>query len=109
MKTTASVLALAAAAHAHYTFDKLQVNGQQVGQGRQYIREHTRGYMPTKGQQILENDFRCQPGGDSGANTDVYTVGTGDKVSFLGAFGMTSIEHPGMISPISSHRLGQSN
>ena len=53
--------------------------------------------MPTKGQQILEDDFRCQPGGASGANTDVYTVGTGDKVSFLGAFGMNSIEHPGML------------
>lgn len=95
MKTAASILALAVAARAHYTFDKLQVNGELVGQSWQYIREHTRGYMPTKGQQILENDFRCQPGGESGANTDVYTVGTGDKVMFLGAFGMTSIEHPG--------------
>jgi len=95
MKTTASILALAVAVRGHYTFDKLQVNGEVVGQGWQYIREHTRGYMPTKGQQILEDDFRCQPGGASGANTDVYTVGTGDKVSFLGAFGMNSIEHPG--------------
>ena len=95
MKTAASILALAAAVQAHYTFDKIQVNGETIGQPWQYIREHTRGYMPTKGQQILENDFRCQPGGDSGANTDVYTVGTGDKVSFLGAFGMNSIEHPG--------------
>jgi hypothetical protein len=97
MKTTASILALAVAVRGHYTFDKLQVNGEVVGDGWQYIREHTRGYMPTKGQQILEDDFRCQPGGASGANTDVYTVGTGDKVSFLGAFGMNSIEHPGML------------
>jgi hypothetical protein len=95
MKTAASVLALAIAVRAHYTFDRLEVNGEQVGQSWQYIREHTRGYMPTKGQQILENDFRCQPGGGSGANTDVYTVGTGDKVAFLGAYGMNSIEHPG--------------
>lgn len=95
MKTTASIIALASAATAHYTFDRLEVNGAQVGESWQYIREHTRGYMPTKGQEILSNDFRCQPGGDSGANTDVYTVGTGDKVQFLGAFGMNSIEHPG--------------
>jgi hypothetical protein len=93
MKSAASMLALAVAVRAHYTFDKLQVNGEVVGQGWQYIR-----YMPTKGQQILENDFRCQPGGESGAKTEVYTVGTGDKVSFLGAFGMTSIEHPGKLS-----------
>jgi hypothetical protein len=98
MKTAASILVLAVAVRAHYTFDKLQVNGETVGQPWQYIREHTRGYMPTKGQQILENDFRCQPGGDSGVNTDVYTVGTGDKVMFLGAYGMTSIEHPGKSS-----------
>lgn len=95
MKTAASVLALAVAVRGHYTFSKLQVNGQAVGSDWQYIREHTRGYMPTKGQEILENDFRCQPGGDSGANTEVYTVGTGDEVTFLGAFGMNSIEHPG--------------
>lgn len=98
MKTTASILALAVAVRGHYTFDKLQVNGEVVGNGWQYIREHTRGYMPTKGQQILENDFRCQPGGESGAKTDVYTVGTGDKVQFLGAYGMNSIEHPGKSS-----------
>ena len=98
MKTAASILALAAAVQAHYTFDKIQVNGETIGQPWQYIREHTRGYMPTKGQQILENDFRCQPGGESGAKTDVYTVGTGDKVQFLGAYGMNSIEHPGKSS-----------
>lgn len=101
MKTTASVIALAAAVRAHYTFDRLEVNGEEIGTG--YIREHTRGYMPTKGQEILENDFRCQPGGESGADTDVYTVGPGDSVAFNGAFGMNSIEHPGM-SLLYSHK-----
>ena len=52
--------------------------------------------MPTKGNDILSNDFRCQPGGESGARTSVYTVKAGDKVSLLGAFGMRNIEHPGM-------------
>ena len=95
MKSTISILTLATAASAHYTFSKIAVNGELQGGDWTYIREHTRGYMPTKGQEILENDFRCQPGGDSGANTDVLTVSAGDKIDFQGAFGMTSIEHPG--------------
>lgn len=95
MKSAAYVLALASAASAHYTFDKLVVNGEQQGDGWTYVREHTRGYMPTMGQEIMETDFRCQPGGDTGANTDVYTVKGGDTVKLTGAYGMTSIEHPG--------------
>lgn len=95
MKYTGHLLALASVASAHYTFSKISVNGEVQGSDWTYIREHTRGYMPTKGQEILENDFRCQPGGDSGANTQVLTVNAGDEVDFQGAFGMTSIEHPG--------------
>ncbi|KAI7262744.1 hypothetical protein KC345_g9335 [Hortaea werneckii] len=95
MKYTGHLLALASVASAHYTFSKIAVNGEVQGSDWTYIREHTRGYMPTKGQEILENDFRCQPGGDSGANTQVLTVSAGDEVDFQGAFGMTSIEHPG--------------
>nr|OQO27215.1 hypothetical protein B0A51_05310 [Rachicladosporium sp. CCFEE 5018] len=94
MVNALAFLALLSTATAHYTFDRLQVNGAQVGKSWQYIRSHTRGYMPTKGNDILSNDFRCQPG-SSGSNTDVYTVKPGDKVSFLGAYGVTSIEHPG--------------
>lgn len=51
--------------------------------------------MPTKGDEILSDDFRCQPGAATGENTDVYTVKPGDKIKLKGAFGMTSIEHPG--------------
>jgi hypothetical protein len=100
MQLIVALVSLLACANAHYTFDKLEVNGVQQGDGWTYVREHTRGYMPTKGDEILENDFRCQPGGDSGANTDVYTVKGGDTVKLLGAFGMTSIEHPGKQSSI---------
>ncbi|KAI6831863.1 hypothetical protein KC340_g9872 [Hortaea werneckii] len=95
MKYTGHLLALASVASAHYTFSKIAVNGEVQGSDWTYIREHTRGYMPTKVQEILENDFRCQPGGDSGANTQVLAVNAGDEVDFQGAFGMTSIEHPG--------------
>ena len=106
MHFSTCLLALASTAAAHYTFNRLEVNGQQVGKDWQYVREHTRGYMPTKGDEILSNDFRCQPGGESGANTDVYTVKGGDKVSLLGAFGMNSIEHPGEYAlEVPNHRL----
>ncbi|KXT13136.1 hypothetical protein AC579_5636 [Pseudocercospora musae] len=82
-------------ATAHYTFSQLVVNDEMVGSDWTYIREHTRGYLPTKGSEILENDFRCQPGGSTGANTDVYSVKSGDKIALKQAFGGTGMEHPG--------------
>lgn len=106
MKATSYFLAMATATTAHYTFNRLEVNGEQIGSDWQYVREHSRGYMPTKGDEILSNDFRCQPGGESGGNTDVYTVKAGDKVQLLGAFGMNSIEHPGESSQSCSVMLG---
>jgi hypothetical protein len=89
---TTAVLPLSS---AHYTFSGLVVNDQQVGSDWQYIRQHTRGYMPTMHNEILENDFRCNKGASSGANTEVYTVKTGDKVALKQAFGGTGMKHPG--------------
>ncbi|KAG9516229.1 hypothetical protein KCU93_g9183, partial [Aureobasidium melanogenum] len=80
---------------AHYTFTQLMVNGAPVGRDWQYIRQHTRGYMPTKYGEILENDFRCNKGAGSGANTEVYTVKPGDKIGMKQGFGANGIEHPG--------------
>ncbi|KAK6003914.1 hypothetical protein QM012_008764 [Aureobasidium pullulans] len=80
---------------AHYTFTQLMVNGAVVGKDWQYIRQHTRGYMPTKGSEILETDFRCNKGASSGANTEVYTVKPGDKIGMKQGFGANGIEHPG--------------
>lgn len=94
--TTAALFATGASlATAHYTFSQLIINDETVGTDWTYIREHTRGYMPTKGDQILENDFRCQPGAATGANTDVYTVKAGDKIALKQAFGGTGMAHPG--------------
>ncbi|KXS93693.1 hypothetical protein AC578_3844 [Pseudocercospora eumusae] len=93
---TVTLLASAiSTATAHYTFSQLVVNDEMVGSDWTYIREHTRGYQPTKGSGILENDFRCQPGGASGENTDVYSVKSGDKIALKQAFGGTGMEHPG--------------
>ncbi|KAI4852836.1 hypothetical protein E4T45_04557 [Aureobasidium sp. EXF-8846] len=80
---------------AHYTFTQLLVNGAPVGRDWQYIRQHTRGYMPTKYGEILQNDFRCNTGAGSGANTQVYTVKPGDKIGMKQGFGANGIEHPG--------------
>jgi hypothetical protein len=97
MKTsTLAVLAVTSSiASAHYTFSQLIVNDEMVGTDWTYIREHTRGYMPTKGSEILEDDFRCQPGAATGENTDVYTVKPGDRIALKQAFGGTGMEHPG--------------
>lgn len=80
---------------AHYTFSQLIVNGRPVGRDWQYVRQHTRGYQPTKGSQILQNDFRCQPGASNGRRTDIYQIQPGDRVALKQAYGGTGMAHPG--------------
>lgn len=83
-------------ASAHYTFSGLLVNGELVGDEFQYVREHTRGYMPTfREEAATSDDFRCNQGAFSGNDTDVYTVKSGDIVGLRQAFGAGGIEHPG--------------
>ncbi|KAH8174969.1 glycosyl hydrolase family 61 domain-containing protein [Sarocladium implicatum] len=97
MRFSASAAAIAALplAAAHYTFSGLTINGEMVGRDWQYIREHSRGYMPTfQEEAATSNDFRCQPD-SSGANTEVYTVKAGDVVGLRQAFGAGGMEHPG--------------
>jgi hypothetical protein len=91
----AASMAVLPLSSAHYTFSQLVVNDEPVGTDWQYIRQHTRGYMPTKGDEILEDDFRCNKDASSGANTEVYTVKPGDKVALKQAFGGTGMKHPG--------------
>lgn len=93
--SASAALAALPLAAAHYTFSGLTINGEMVGRDWQYIREHTRGYMPTfQEEAATSNDFRCQPG-SSGANVEVYTVKPGDVVGMKQAFGANAIEHPG--------------
>ncbi|PPJ52385.1 hypothetical protein CBER1_09790 [Cercospora berteroae] len=100
MHSIAAALTLVAAAlpmsNAHYTFSKLSVNDQDIGNDWQYIRQHTKRYMPNKIPDILNDDFRCQPGSfANAAKTDVYEVKPGDRVQFKQAFGGTGMTHPG--------------
>lgn len=95
MKTTGitALFGLASMASAHYTFDKLLINDKKVGGDNTYIRKHDRGYMPTKGTQILEQDFVCNQNAKSAPQ--VITVKPGDKVGLQQAFGADGIQHPG--------------
>ncbi|KAK1598922.1 glycosyl hydrolase family 61-domain-containing protein [Colletotrichum navitas] len=103
MKATfvlSAVLGLATSASAHYTFDKLFVNGQKQGGDNTYIRKHQNGYMPTKFKNtppgsITPNDadFACNKGATPAPK--VMTVKAGDKVAMQQAFGATGMLHPG--------------
>ncbi|KAK3297792.1 glycosyl hydrolase family 61-domain-containing protein [Chaetomium fimeti] len=113
MKTTgtvAAILGLVSSATAHYTFDKLLVNDQQVGGDNTYIRKHNNGYMPIKFNNPpegsitpLDADFSCNKGA-TGA-PEVITVKAGDKIGLRQAFGANGIQHPGpsqvYIAPVS--------
>lgn len=114
MKTTgtfAAILGLLSAANAHYTFDKLLVNGKQVGGDNTYIRKHSNGYMPIKFKNIpggsispLDADFACNKGA-TGA-PQVIKVKAGDKIGLRQAFGANGIQHPGpsqiYLAPVSN-------
>lgn len=105
MKTTTALSALLSAAglaQAHYTFDRLVVNGQET-QSWEYIRENTRAekYMPTKFKNTIgkvtpnDNDFRCNEGSFTNAGkTKVHEVAPGDELSMILAYG-AKMEHPG--------------
>lgn len=91
-----SLALVAPLASAHYTFSGLVVNDEMVGGEWEYIREHQRGYMPTfREEAATSDDFRCNQGASSGANTGVYTVAPGDTVALRQAFGAGGMEHPG--------------
>ncbi|KAL0931164.1 fungal cellulose binding domain-containing protein [Colletotrichum truncatum] len=114
MKTTvvlSAVLGLLSSASAHYTFDKLLVNGAQKGGDNTYIRKHQNGYMPTKFKNIPSGsispndaDFTCNKQA-TGAPM-VMTVKAGDKIGLKQAFGGTGMLHPGpsqvYMSPVSN-------
>lgn len=100
--TLSIVLSATGLANAHYTFDKLSVNGK-VSRGWEFIRQNTRAeaYMPTKFIKSFDNltpndaDFRCNKGAFSNAGkTNVAEVAPGDDLAMILAYGAT-MKHPG--------------
>ncbi|WYZ35157.1 hypothetical protein EsH8_I_001433 [Colletotrichum jinshuiense] len=103
MKATyvlSAVLGLVSSTSAHYTFDKVILNGVQQGGDNTYVRKHQNSYMPTKFKNIpsgsiapTDADFTCNKGATAAAK--VLTVKAGDKVALKQAFGGTGMLHPG--------------
>lgn len=98
--TLAAILGLVSSASAHYTFDKLLVNDEQVGGDNTYIRQHTNYYLPIKFKNTpsdsitpLDTDFSCNKGATG--SPEVITVKAGDKIGLRQAYGANGILHPG--------------
>ncbi|KAI1811964.1 lytic polysaccharide monooxygenase [Poronia punctata] len=93
--TLAAAVTLLAAplVNAHYIFNILMHNGQQVGGEYTYVRKNTNTYMPSFFEIIDTNDLRCNQGATS-SGTDTYEVQAGDKIG-LKVFNNEFIEHPG--------------
>ncbi|KAF2681615.1 lytic polysaccharide monooxygenase [Lentithecium fluviatile CBS 122367] len=94
MKTIRPTLGLLVAAAlktvAHWTYDRIIVNGQIIGKPYQYVREHNNSNIPL--QNVNSTDMRCNIGGISGSNTQTYSVAAGDQLGFTIA---ETFGHPG--------------
>jgi hypothetical protein len=88
--TTALFSAIIPPSLAHWTYDRIIVNGHVIGSPYQYIRHHTNGNNPL--QNVTSTDMRCNTNALSGANTSTYTVPAGSKLGFTIA---DTFGHPG--------------
>jgi hypothetical protein len=71
---------LTSTALAHWNYDRLIVNGEVIGEPYQYIRKSNNSNAPL--QNVNSTDMRCNSGGESGLNTQTYTVRAGDELGF---------------------------
>ncbi|KAI1085012.1 glycoside hydrolase [Whalleya microplaca] len=78
--TFALLIVGASSAQAHWTYSRLIVNGEVVGEPYQYIRRNTNSNSPLTN--VNSTDMRCNTGGLSGTDTQTYTVQAGDEVGF---------------------------
>jgi hypothetical protein len=94
MRSLLSTIALLAAtistAVAHWTYDRIIVNGQVIGEPYQYVRKHTNANNPL--QDVNSTDMRCNINGLSGMDTQTYSVAAGDQLGFTIA---DTFGHPG--------------
>ncbi|KAF1847883.1 lytic polysaccharide monooxygenase [Cucurbitaria berberidis CBS 394.84] len=81
-------------ANAHYIFNRLIVNGANIGGEYAYTRKNSNTYMPSFPSELMNsNDLRCNKGAKAGS-TATYTVKAGDKIGFK-IFNNEFVEHPG--------------
>lgn len=62
---------------AHWTYSRLIVNGEVVGEPWQYIRRHNSSNAPLTN--VNSSDFRCNAGSEP---SETYTVRAGDSLGF---------------------------
>lgn len=79
-RTLAAVTAFASLSHAHWTYDRIIVNGEVIGEPWQYVRQHSNGNNFLS--DVTSNDMRCNINGSSGVNTSTYPVNAGDTLGF---------------------------
>lgn len=73
------VAVLATTGRAHWTYDRIIVNDQIIGEPWQYVRQHSNGNNFLS--DVTSNDMRCNIDGLlSGGNTSTYPVNAGDKI-----------------------------
>lgn len=90
-------LALALPSQAHYRWSKLMVNGQ-LSEDWEYIRENSKGIMPTSEFLQPSDDFRCNSGSfENAGKTKVYKVNPGDKIGFQ-LWHFATMKHPGPLT-----------
>ncbi|KAJ4355465.1 uncharacterized protein N0V89_003481 [Didymosphaeria variabile] len=79
--TLAVVAALASTTCAHWTYDRIIVNDQVIGEPWQYVRHHSNGNNFLS--DVTSTDMRCNIDGLlSGVNTSTYPVNAGDRLGF---------------------------
>jgi hypothetical protein len=85
---------LAPLTEAHYIFNRLIVNGANIGGEYAYVRKNSNSYNPAFPSELMNsNDLRCNKGAKAGG-VPTYTVKAGDKLGFK-LFNNEFIEHPG--------------
>ncbi|KAH9907021.1 lytic polysaccharide monooxygenase [Xylariomycetidae sp. FL2044] len=95
MKVSFSTLTILGAclprAWSHWTYNRLIVNGEVVGEPWQYVRRNNNTNEPL--QNVNSTDMRCNSGALSGKDTQTYTVQAGGELGF--GIGET-FGHPGI-------------
>lgn len=80
LTATAIVAAFSSNSQAHWTYDRIIVNGNVIGEPWQYVRRHSNGNKFLS--DVTSNDMRCNIDALSGANTSTYAVNAGDQIGF---------------------------
>ncbi|KAJ4290479.1 hypothetical protein N0V90_010696 [Kalmusia sp. IMI 367209] len=75
-----TVPTIVATANAHWTYDRIIVNGEVIGEPWQYVRQHTNGNNFLS--DVTSIDMRCNIDALSGVNTSTYSVTAGDILGF---------------------------